>query len=73
MSFFSFINKNDTHKNYLKSINKIEQNQKQIECITKVLVEHADVPQEIIDLLIDSVQENATLEYELSRHQNKLI
>ena len=59
-----------------KSINKLKknpeyvQNQKQIECITKVLIEHADVPPKLINWLIESVKENATLEYKLIKLQN---
>lgn len=43
------------------------ENQKQIDCITKVLVEHSDVPQKLIDWLIEAVEENATLKYKLSK------
>lgn len=38
------------------------QNKKQIDCISKVLVEQADVPQKLIDWLIESVRENTKLE-----------
>lgn len=42
-----------------------QQNKMQINCITKVLVEHADVPQKLIDWLIQSVQDNVVIEYKL--------
>ncbi len=38
------------------------QNQKQIDCISKVLVEHADVPQKLIDWLIEAVRNNTIIE-----------
>ena len=38
------------------------ENQEQINCISKILVEHADVPQKLVDWLIDSVKENTKLE-----------
>ena len=41
------------------------QNQMQIGCITKVLVERADVPKKLIDWLIESVKENLKIEYGL--------
>jgi len=43
------------------------QNQKQIDCITKVLIERADVPPKLIDWLIESVQENVSLEYKYNK------
>ena len=38
------------------------QNQKQIDCISKVLVEQADVPKKLIDWLIDAVRKNTIKE-----------
>ena len=38
------------------------QNQKQIECISNVLVEHADVPKKLIDWLIEAVRKNTIIE-----------
>jgi len=38
------------------------QNQKQIECISNVLVEHADVPKKLIDWLIEAVRNNTKIE-----------
>lgn len=76
MSFFNKSKKINKKENNLKAIEKVKQsheyqlNQKQIEIITKVLVEHADVPQEILDTLIDSVQKNVTLEYNASNFYN---
>lgn len=72
MSFFKNIyKKNSINENYFESIKKTRQsleykeNEKQIEYITNLLVEHADVPYEIIEMLVESVQENVALEYEL--------
>lgn len=65
--------KNKSEDKYFESLEKVRktpeyiQNQKQIDCITKVLVEHADVPQKLIDWLIEAVQENVALEYEASK------
>lgn len=73
MSFFNISSKKNTNEIYFKSIQKARQsyeykeNEKQIECITNILVEHADVPYEIIEMLVESVQENVALEYELSK------
>ena len=38
------------------------QNQMQIDCIKKTLIERADVPEQLINWLIDSVRENTILE-----------
>lgn len=73
MSILSILSKKDINENYFKSIQKTRQsheyqeNEKQIECITKLLVEHADVPLELIEMLVESVQENVALEYEYSK------
>lgn len=45
----------------IKNSEEYKQNQMQIDCIKKVLVEHGDVPEKLIDWLIDSVQRNAEL------------
>lgn len=74
MSFFNISSKKYTNENYFKSIQKARQsheykeNEKQIKCITNLLVEHADVPYEIVEMLVESVQENVALEYELSNN-----
>ena len=76
MSIFNKLNKTFIEENNQKAIQKVRQsdqyqrNQKQIEIITKILVEHADVPQEILDTLIDSVQENVSLEYKATISHN---
>lgn len=49
-------------KNEFLNNEEYVQNQKQIECISKVLVEQADVPQELINWLIQSVKENTIIE-----------
>ena len=62
---------NSNNEMYFKILNKLKnspeykQNQMQINCITKILVEHADIPPKLINWLIDSVQKNVVLEYEL--------
>lgn len=69
MSFFHKQKKKSFDYNNVKAIKKIresdkyQKNQIQIEMISKALVEHADVPQELIDELINSVQENVSMEY----------
>jgi len=45
--------------NYLE---EYKQNQMQIDCIKKALVEHADVPEKLINWLIEAVRENTILE-----------
>ena len=76
MSIFNRLNQTFIDENNQKAIQKVRQsdqyqrNQKQIEIITKILVEHADVPQEILDTLIDSVQENVSLEYKATISHN---
>lgn len=64
----SYIKSNNNNK--IKNKPDYIQNQKQIDCITKVLIEHADVPPKLIEWLIKSVQENAIIEYELSKKYN---
>jgi len=59
--------RDDFYFNSLDEVRNSEeyiQNQKQIDCITKVLIEHSDVPKQLVDWLIESVQENVALEYE---------
>ncbi len=58
---------NDSSKVYFKSLNSSQrkklyiQNEIQINCIKKVLVERAEVPEVLIDWLIKSVEENVLL------------
>ena len=40
------------------------ENKKQIDCISKVLVEQADVPKKLVDWLIDAVRKNTKIECE---------
>lgn len=74
MSFFSASHKTSYEK-YFKSLNQIEnnqeykRNQKQINFIIKMLVEDTDVPQEVLEMLIEYVQENVAIEYELAKYQ----
>lgn len=55
------------NKSYLKKLNKIKnseqyrQNEMQINCIKKVLIEHSDVPPKLLDWLIESVEQNTML------------
>lgn len=55
-----------SNEDFFKSNNeyseKYKQNQMQIDCIKKTLIEHADVPEKLINWLIDSVKENTILE-----------
>lgn len=74
MSNFVVFDKNNISENYFESLEEFQQykqNQMQIDCISKVLIEHADVPKKLIDWLIQSVQENTTLECKIS-NSNKI-
>lgn len=57
---------------YFKSLQKVQetkeykQNEMQIQCIKKVLIERAEVPEKLIDWLVEAVEENVALEYEFS-------
>lgn len=57
---------------YLKKLSKVKnskeyiQNQMQIDSIKKILIEHADVPEKLLDWLIQSVEQNATLIADIS-------
>lgn len=68
--------KNFSKKDYEKLIKKssksedYKQNQMQIDCIKKVLIEHADVPETLINWLIDSVKENTILEFKETYKKN---
>lgn len=61
----SVIIKNE--KTYLNKISKIKsseeylQNQLQIKCIKDILINHADVPEKLIDWLIEAVEKNTAL------------
>ena len=55
--------------NKVKESEEYKQNQMQIDCIKKVLIEHGDIPEKLIDWLIDSVRANAELEL---KPKNKL-
>lgn len=68
--------KNSSKKDYeklIKNLNKSEdykQNRMQIDAIKKVLIEHADVPETLIDWLIDSVKEITILEFKETYKKN---
>lgn len=57
---------------YFKSIETVHktkeytQNKNQIDIIKKVLVEKTDTPEDLINLLIETVEENIALEYEIA-------
>ena len=53
-------NENKAINNVLKC-DEYLQNSMQIDTIKKVLVEHSDVPEELLDWLIDAVEKNTTL------------
>lgn len=67
------------HENVLTNINNLSSNMKtilnknvqyqhneeQIKCIKKVLIEHGDVPEKLLDWLIFSVKENTIIEYKM--------
>ena len=56
-------------KRNLKRLEKVRhskeyiQNQYQIDCIKKVLIEHSDVPPTLLDWLTQSIQNNVILEF----------
>ncbi|MGN1328006.1 MAG: hypothetical protein ACI4VQ_08090 [Clostridia bacterium] len=59
-------NDNNINSNLLNKVKGSEeyvQNQMQIDCIRNVLIEHGDVPEKLIDWLIDSVKANTELEF----------
>ncbi len=65
-TFLKFKNIDEVNSNNLKKLRQTQeykQNQMQIDCITKILIEHADVPPQLIDWLIESVKQNTALEY----------
>lgn len=55
-------------KSYLNQLQKVQnsqeymQNEMQINCIRKTLVENADIPETLIDWLVSSVKKNTILE-----------
>lgn len=70
MSKDKIYNSNSICKNKKKFLENSEyiQNQKEIDCITKVLVEHADVPLKLINWLIEAVEKNTVLEYKFLKN-----
>ncbi len=73
MSIYKFPkDKKDIYKNIFKfkekenQIKTYQKNKKQIDIITKILVDHADIPEEIINKLISCVEENTILANKLS-------
>ena len=60
--YFDKKNISENHFKSLEDFQNYKQNQMQIDCISRVLIEHADVPKELLDCLIKSVRENTTLE-----------
>jgi len=64
----------DTEKNEdllalkkLKETEEYKQNQMEIDSIKNVLIKSADVPEKLINWLIDAVKNNAILEYEATK------
>lgn len=52
-------------KNILNKDAQYQHNEEQIKCIKKVLIEHGDVPEKLLDWLISSVKENTIIEYKM--------
>ncbi len=70
-----FYDKKYNTENHFKSLEDFQnykQNQMQIDCISRVLIEHADVPKELIDWLIKSVKENTTLECKIIKYKEDI-
>ena len=55
---------NSDEKNKFYTNEEYLENQRQIDCISKVLIEHADVPKKLIDWLIEAVRNNTKIECE---------
>jgi len=55
-----FLKNNKDLMNYCE---EYKQNQMQIDCIKKVLIKHTDVPETLLNWLIDSVKANTILEF----------
>ena len=76
MSINSDFNTKEITKDCFKTISRTKQleeyeyNKKQIECISKVLIESANVPPLLIDWLIESVQKNTAIKYEYFKNSN---
>lgn len=68
------ISSKNISEDYFKSLEKVhetkeyKQNEKQIQCIKKVLIERAEIPEKLIDWLVEAVEENVALEYEFSKN-----
>ena len=54
--------KENLHLNKTQLLEKYTQNKMQINCIKQVLIEHSDVPEKLVDWLIQSVEENTIIE-----------
>lgn len=71
---YILLNKSKFNNIYLKSPEKAKKkpeyihNEMQINCIKDILIERAFVPKQLIDLLIESVEENVKLEYEVANN-----
>lgn len=57
------INTNDKLLQKVKESEEYRQNQMQIDCIKKVMIENGDIPEILVDWLINSVRDNTKLEY----------
>lgn len=79
MYHFLYNKKNSKQKKnfedvYFSSIENIKkkpeyiQNQMQIDTIRKVLIKNVNVPEQLIDWLIESVEENTAMEYEVANN-----
>ena len=70
MSFFDKIkqqNDDELYFNYVEKARKTKEyrvNEQKINVIRKVLLNHSNVPQELVDKLIEHIQENVAIEYE---------
>lgn len=62
---------NQIYFNSIEDIQKSDEYKKsvmQINCIRNILVDHADIPAEVLDNLIETVEEKVTLEYEFANN-----
>ena len=58
---YSSNNKEMKYLNKIMNSEEYLQNKMQIDCIKNVLIEHSDVPEQLLNWLIESVEKNAEL------------
>lgn len=70
MLYIKDFKNNNIDEKYYKAIEKVrktpeyKKNERQIEIIRNTFKKYPDIPQDLIETLIDAVQENVAMEYE---------